>query len=555
MPIRGSGARESGSLGEVSKITQSSPPVLERHPGAARVNWLPYRIPWPWSVTFSAIVVILLTRGGFLFTTPLHESGDTASNSILVIQAEHFTLLHGNYSREGFFHPGPGYIYILAAGQAFFYGLLHAVPTPWNGQLIAVAIANSAMVATVVWLIHSWTRSAWATLAAAVAVLGYLDAHPLIIASAWMPFLYVPTFFCFIVSAASVAAGRSGHLWVLAATGCLLIHGHACFLLFVPVIVAATAAAAVLLSAGSPPLTAIRRFFRERKAHWIPAVVTGLLFAVPVIADVILHWPGQFGAYLGYARSGRAGHHDLLTALRYLLWYWWPHRGWIGLAVGLSVGLSALALGVSLRVADPALRRFLLAALGMNALVSVLMLYYAMRGIDDLRYPYMGYFYWSVPVLTLIVMVIGLVAVVSGTRSRQRVPVTVVIVTAALAAICAAFVVSGMRMDVRDNERVLVPAMASLAARDPGRPIIFHTAPKVQADALGLVLQAERTGVRACLSGPYLQAFFATSEFTCDARDYATGVSYWMHDLPYQAGRGVTVVARLRYSEITTTGG
>lgn len=518
-----------------------------------RLNRMPYRTSWSWPVTFSAILVILLIRGGFLFTTALHESGDAASNSILVIQAEHFTLLHGNYSREGFFHPGPGYVYILAAGQAFFHGLLHIVPTPWNGQLIAVAILNSALVATVVWVMNSWTRSAWATLAAAVAVLGYLDARPLIIASAWMPFLYVPTFVCFAVSAASVAAGRTRHLWLLTVTGCLLIHGHACFLLFVPVIVAAAAAAAVFVSAGSAPLTAVRRFFRERRAHWIPVAVICVVFAVPVIADLILHWPGQFGAYLSYARSGRAGHHDLAAALRYLLWYWWPGRGWIGLLV--AVAVSAVALGVALRVADTALRRFLLAMLGVNALVSVLMLYYAMRGIDDLVYPYMGYFYWSVPLLTLTVAVTGLVTVVSGTRSRHPAPVAVAVVTAAAAAVCAAFLVPGMRMDVQDNEPALVAATANLASRDPGRPIILHTAPNGQPDALGLVLQAERTGVRACLSGPYLQVFFATSEFTCTARDYATGVSYSMRDLPYTAGRGVTVVARLRYSAITTTGG
>ncbi len=536
----------------MSGTTQSSRQVLIRAPGAARTSWLPHRISWPWPVTFSAILVILLTRSGYLFTTALHESGDTASNSILVIQAEHFTLLHGNYSREGFFHPGPGYIYIFTAGQAFFHGLLHAVPTPWNGQLIAVAIGNSALVAAVVWLMHSWTRSAWATLAAALAVFGFLDARPLIITSAWMPFLYVPTFLCFVVAAASVAAGRTRHLWVLAVTGCLLIHGHACFLLFVPVMVTATVAAAVLLSAGSPPLTAIRRFCLERKAHWIPAVLICVVFALPVVADVILHWPGQFGAYLGYARSAQAGHHGLPAALRYLLWYWWPGPGWIGLTV--AVALSALALGLSLRVADAALRRFLLTALGVNALVSVLMLYYAVRGIDDLRYPYMGYFYWSVPVFTLSIAAIGLAAVVSGARSRRRASATV-IAAAALAAICTAFVVPGMRMDVRDNEPALVPTMASLAARDPGRPIILHTAPTGQADALGLVLQAERTGVRACLSGPNLQVFFVTSEFTCTARDYATGVSYWMGDLPAKPGRGVTVLARLRYSEITTTRG
>lgn len=537
----------------MSRTTPGSRPVLEQAGPEGRLNWMPYHISWSWPVAFSAILAILLTRGGFLFTTPLHESGDSAANSILVRQAEHFTLLHGNYSREGFFHPGPAYIYILAAGQAFFHGLLHAVPTPWNGQLIAVAIGNSALVATVVWVINSWTRSVWATLAAAVAVLGFIDAHPLIIASAWMPYLYVPTFLCFVVSAASVAAGRTRHLWLLAVTGCLLIHGHVSFFLFVLVMAAAAAAAAVFLSAGSPPLTAVSRFFRERRSHWIPAAVTCVVFAVPVVADVVLHWPGQFGAYLRYMRSAQAGHHALSAALRYILWYWWDGSSWIALVVAIAV--SVLALGVTLRLADAALRRFLLATLGMNALASVLMLYYAMRGIDYLVYPYMGYFYWAIPMLTLVVAVIGVITTMSGARSRHPVWVSVVIMTAALAAICTAFKVPGMRMDVRDNERVLVTTTASLASRDPGRPIILHTAPTAQADALGLVLQAERTGVRACLSGLYPQVFFATSEFTCNSRDYATGVPYWMHDLPYKAGRGVTVVARLRYSEITATSG
>ena len=39
--------------------------------------------------------------------------------------------------------------------------------------------------------------------------------------------MYVPVFMGFVVAAASVAAGRTAHLWLVAATGWLLIHGHA----------------------------------------------------------------------------------------------------------------------------------------------------------------------------------------------------------------------------------------------------------------------------------------------------------------------------------------
>jgi hypothetical protein len=87
---------------------------------------------WVWPGTFAAMAVFLLGRSRFLFTTRLYPSADPAANSILVVQAEHFTLLHGNYSREGFFHLGPAYLYLMAAGQWLFHDTTHLVPTGWS---------------------------------------------------------------------------------------------------------------------------------------------------------------------------------------------------------------------------------------------------------------------------------------------------------------------------------------------------------------------------------------------------------------------------------------
>src|ERR1019366_2259192 len=159
----------------------------------------------------------------FLFPTRLYESADPAANSILVVQAEHFTLLHGNYSREGFFHPGPAYLYLMAAGQWLFHDLTHLVPTQWNGQLIAILLLNSALVATVAWIAGDWAGSAWGVATAAAVVVGFAAAlslavpaplNPEILASTWMPDVYVPTFLAFLVTGASVAAGRTAHLWL-----------------------------------------------------------------------------------------------------------------------------------------------------------------------------------------------------------------------------------------------------------------------------------------------------------------------------------------------------
>src|SRR5688572_15737110 len=102
-----------------------------------------------WSAVFAAVFGMLLARNRFLFSTPIHELGDSGANSIIVNQAKHFSLLVGNYSRLGFSHPGPGFIYVQAAGEWLFHDVLALVPTPWNGQLIALYALNSAMLATV----------------------------------------------------------------------------------------------------------------------------------------------------------------------------------------------------------------------------------------------------------------------------------------------------------------------------------------------------------------------------------------------------------------------
>ena len=85
------------------------------------------------------MLTVLLVRNAFLFSTPEYEWADMGADSILIEQARPFTLLVGNYSREGFNHPGPAFLYIQAWGKSVFWALLRVVPTPWNGQLIGLA--------------------------------------------------------------------------------------------------------------------------------------------------------------------------------------------------------------------------------------------------------------------------------------------------------------------------------------------------------------------------------------------------------------------------------
>ena len=231
MSIRGDRETATGAAG---------PPVPAPAAAAAGAGRRPW---WIWAAPFAVLLTVLLVRNRFLFTQRFYEQGDAAANSIRIQQAMHFTLLVGNYSREGFSHPGPAYMYVQAFGQWLFLSALHVVPTAWNAHLLAVFVLNSALLALAVLIVYGWTRSVRGAAASAAVIAVFGAVHPPAINSDWMPYLYVVMFCVFLIAAASVAAGHVRDAWIAALTGWFLIHGHACFLFIVPVITSAVAAA------------------------------------------------------------------------------------------------------------------------------------------------------------------------------------------------------------------------------------------------------------------------------------------------------------------------
>src|SRR6202012_5916255 len=112
-----------------------------------------------WAAPFAIVLAVLVIRSRFLFAAAFYEQGDAGANSILIQQALHGTLLIGNYSREGFNHPGPAFLYVQAAGQWLLAGGAHLVPRAWNAHVLAVFTLNSAFVAIVTGVTYGWTRS------------------------------------------------------------------------------------------------------------------------------------------------------------------------------------------------------------------------------------------------------------------------------------------------------------------------------------------------------------------------------------------------------------
>ncbi len=526
--------------------TTASPKATERRWSLATVTWL-------WS--FLTLAAVLVLRNAYLFTTKIYENQDFAANTIAVLQAKRFDLLTGNYSKEGFYHPGPAFLYAMAAGESFFHDLLHLVPTPWNGQLLAILLLNAALIAASLAVLARQAGSWEVAVAALAAALLFFALHPLTVNSGWMPYVYFAPTLLLLVSAASVAAGQTVDLWLLALSAWLCINGQAEFLLFSPVIVIASVVTLIIVrrrrrSAGDRPP-------RVPAGHWIAAVVVSAVLAFPIALNTALHWPGQFGHYLTYARaaSGHLTHHSVVFSIGYMLRYWWPGIPATtadigGLAVGVLVSLVALAL--AWRCPLPGLRRFLFMSLAAVGLLTVLFVYYAVKGVDDndISQAYLGYFYWAAPLLVVIVVVAAVAQRVDLRRAGLGL----------IAAVTGAAVIAMVVPQHKDNKDdppakyygvpQIPHAVDQLAAAAHGRPIVLNIMNHDWIDTVGLVAYADRIGVRSCVVGPQWTILFRAQSI-CTSSDARTGVKFWVGAAHRHPAPGWRVAATLPTASIT----
>jgi hypothetical protein len=495
---------------------------------------------WIWIAPFALVLTVLVVRSRFLFTASFYEQGDAAANSILIQQAMHGTLLIGNYSRESFNHPGPAYMYVQAAGQWLFLYLLHLVPTAWNAHVLAVFTLNSAFVAMVTGVVYGWTRSLRGAAVCLAVVLGFVATEPSILSLDWMPWMYVPAYITFLVAAASVAAGGSRDLWILTLAGWFLIHGHASFLFFVPVILAAVLAAVVWQHGIRESLRTL-----SRPRVWVPVAVISAVFVLPIAVNLALHWPGDFGKYFSYTSSSRAGGHGLGQIVRYALWFWWQGgRTWAAALV--PVVSYAVAIAAVGWLSRGAVRRFLAALLAVNVVSTLAFACYVAVGIDSLSDYYIGYFYFSAPIITLLVIALAVV-------HAPPAPVGAVLAAGAAVLGVAAFAAApATAVSTEDTDAALPQAVQAVAAQAHGKTIVIRFNHNAWIDVTGFLVQAERTGVRACVQYPFW-TFMMSRQFICTPGQIAAGAPFWF-SAP-TAPSGTTVIATLKNSQVIVGSG
>jgi hypothetical protein len=468
---------------------------------------------------WAGLLVLLLVRNRQLFTLVIYEGDDFAANSILTYQAKHFMLLHGHYSHIPFWHPGPAFFYVQAAGEWFLHDLTGIAPAPYNGQVMAIMALNATLIALTLTILYSWLRSAAAVLTAAGVTLAFLAGHQPLVSSSWIPYACLAPFLLYLFAVASVAAGRLRHLWIMVLAGGLLVHGYAQFLFLVPLLA----------------LVALVPQRRQLLAHRRDVLVaSGVLavFLLPIVLNEILHWPGEIPKYLAYGHQ-RAPNSPV-DAARYLVQFWVPAPSFWhpGPAIGavflvvLFAGDVVLTRALAARGLGDGLSDLSRHLLRVTGVATALFLVYCWYGVDDLSQPHIGTFSYALPLALLILGTSALVLPLRPGRVLWARPLRAGVAVLSLA---VGLVLAGTTPALVSPNPGLegVPAALDyLVVRAHGRPIVLATtAGPATFDTFALVVTATRHRLRACMAQERWR-MVVTAEFICTPQELAGGARF-----------------------------
>jgi hypothetical protein len=453
---------------------------------------------WPIGVFLAAVVTFIFGyhRYFILDWVPL---ADSASNAMLVVEAKHFALLHGNYSRVGFYHPGPHLFYLMAAGEYLFHDLLGIAKATEAAQQLAL-ICLSVVILQIVERVYRDLSgdvliSLCATAATALCVVAKL---PDAFTSVWVPYTYITGGLLFFLGGAALIAGHFKWLWVFFLGGAILVSGHASFLGLVPMMGLILLGTVAALQPRTRSLSGIRTLAAAHRSSVIASAVILAILLLPMLLDVALHFPGQFAKYLEF--SGKQPRKGWLQIVYVLFPYWKP----VGLAafVFLICYLSAPIDAFSQRRS-----KIGAAALAVFAAGTAAVIFYLQKGVDAIigETLYVIWWYQAVPAIC-----IGLAIVYVGINATRRLPVFAVLVVL----VCAAAWSVRWPLPGADDHVNIENAFALLQQKNraSGRPVRLALDAKDElyfdtwARTVGLIAEQERRGGGiACVEGYHWQ--------------------------------------------------
>lgn len=339
---------------------------------------------------YGAVAALIIFSNRGLIGAVNVEIGDFAANSLLIQDAKSFDLLVGNYSRVGFNHPGPAILYVLAAGEWLFHDVLHWVPSPFSGQLVAIALYNAFWILQLLILLRRFALPAsLVSLGLATFVLVAASENHSFFSGAWFPDLYFFPFAVALLALSRLAVGASDSLGALGLATGFLVNGHASFAAILGVMLAVVVVGNFLMETGARQVATFAFLWTNRWRLLLGLSVL-LLFFVPLLILTVRNFPGPIGEYASFGGAHKTN--SFSESVNFVMSYWG----------GQHAGIISLILCVVLWRYDGAgdlQSRFTRPMLLVSLAATVALFLYAMFGIDFLGFPYIGYFYFAAPAL------------------------------------------------------------------------------------------------------------------------------------------------------------
>jgi hypothetical protein len=353
---------------------------------------------------------VLWSNTPFYFVDPALQVLDFASNDMLVVEAKKLSLLHGHYSRAGFYHPGPFYFYWMAGWEGLLHDCFPLFSSTSSVQHFAATLLMALAYGSFAFLTTQLSGNMLTGLASTAALFGleYLSTGNVITAP-WPPHMLVASSIFTVTGAAGLLL--RGWCWLpLFCLGALqLLHGHASFFgLLLPI--ALPVLLLTIRHRGIPPL--------HSKSVWLATAIVAVMMA-PLAVITLFNFPEPWMAYLQQAHNGE--HISAMQAMSLLGSFLLPLPAAVPLLIAHKLPAVALRAGADTKPA--ALASGVIFCSGFVAAA-----WFALQAVDSLDNRYL--LFWFAPFSALP----GALAVVAIAGQLPRIGAAVLCVAVVAAA-------------------------------------------------------------------------------------------------------------------------
>lgn len=408
---------------------------------------------------------------------------DFAADMLLVDQLhDEGYLLTGHYSRYGFNHPGPVFLY----ANALFEQVGAAFHLPRSSSWLLCALAfNFGFLLGASWCIaRLFGQRLSATAVAVVLPMAILIGGNLV--SAWMPYRLILPFSVFYLSILLVLGKGLRYLPLAMLMACVLIHGY----ISMPI--------ATLPLLGAVTLVVLRRdgLQHDRSLRWLGiSLIIGALFFLPILLDLLLHADSNPLRVLRAQQAFKGMETaKLAESLSYTLSFW-------NLAGALLVPAVLFWLAVSSNAASQ-LHRVLVHGALVAIVMSATFALYHLKAPKPL-YPFMGLYYLAIPAtLGCLLIHAGLLSIV---QTAVRTALTLCLGAAGV------FWLASQPVPPLERNGEISAIGDFLASRYGQQVALDYSAQDeaLWASTAGLLVYLKDHGVDACVARPEMDYLFS----------------------------------------------